>query len=95
MAYRLSVKAERDVFKIFIDSAREFGIAQADKYHGGLLRVFGFLAENLRAVRLRRKFVPQVGIHAYGAHVVIFSLTGDDVRIVRVLHGQQDWAQWL
>lgn len=95
MAYRLSAKAERDVFNIFVDSAREFGIAQADKYHGGLRGVFEFLAENPRAVRLRKEFVPPVGIHAYGAHVVIFSLKGDDVRIVRVLHGQQDWARWL
>ena len=95
MGYVVSRKAERDILNIFLEGAGKYGIAQADKYHYGLFRVFDFLAANPRAVRLRAEFSPPVGIHAYGAHVVVFALKGENVRIVRVLHGRQDWASWL
>jgi plasmid stabilization system protein ParE len=34
-------------------------------------------------------------LYFYGAHVVVYTATGDHILIVRVLHGRQDWLARL
>jgi len=95
VAYRLSKKAAQDVIDIYAYGAREFGIAQAEKYQESLSRIFNFLSEHPLAVRERTEFSPPVRIHAVGAHVVIYVTEGADILIVRVLGGRQDWTEYV
>jgi plasmid stabilization system protein ParE len=45
MAYRLSRKAEDDIIQIYVTGVAEFGVDQAERYHEGLERILGFLAD--------------------------------------------------
>lgn len=95
MVYRLTNAAAEDVAAIFVRGAAEFGLTQAEKYHFGLERIFEFLAANPRAGRERDEFSPPVRLHLFGVHVVVYRIVGEDILVVRVLHGRRDWESWL
>ena len=95
MVYRLTNAAAEDVAAIFVRGAAEYGLAQAEKYHAGLERIFEFLAANPRAARERDEFSPPVRLHPFGVHIVVYRIVGEDILVVRVLHERQDWEIWL
>ena len=92
MIYQLSKEAEQDVFDIFIYSAEEFGIQQAESYHDKLAACFEFVAESPAAAPLREEIAPPVRIHPVGAHIVIYTEepTGE-IPIIRVRHQHENW----
>ncbi|MGD8177155.1 type II toxin-antitoxin system RelE/ParE family toxin [Marinimicrobium sp. ARAG 43.8] len=92
MSYQLSREAEQDILNIFLHTAEEFGMDQAERYHDKLAVCFEFLAENPSAAPLRPEISPPVRIHPIGAHIVVYTL--DDVGclfIIRVRHQHEDW----
>lgn len=90
--YTLSRKAEEDIIAIFIYGVAEFGIQQAERYHDLLENTFQFLAENPEAARERPEITPPVRIHPIESHVVIYTVDADEnILIVRVRHGREDW----
>ncbi len=91
MTCSLSRAAESDIIGIYVWTAQEFGMAQADAYHEGLESAFGFIAEFPRAARERSEIDPPVRVHAYKSHIIVYVLDGDDVRVLRVRHGREDW----
>ena len=95
MAYRLTNAAADDVAAIFVRGAAEFGLAQAEKYHSGLEKIFEFLAANPRAARERDEFSPPVRLRPFGVHLVVYRIVGEDILVVRVLHGRQNWEGFL
>jgi len=95
LVYRLTNAAAEDVAAIFVRGAAEYGLAQAEKYHAGLERIFEFLAANPRAARERDEFSPPVRLHPFGVHIVVYRIVGEDIIVVRVLHERQDWEIWL
>jgi toxin ParE1/3/4 len=91
MSYRLSRKAEDDIVQLYLTGVRLFGVPQAERYHGGLERVFEFLAAHPLAARERTEINPPVRIHPYKAHVVVYLADNDGVLILRVRPGREDW----
>lgn len=95
MRYRTTKRAEEDIIDIYVRGTREFGEAQAERYHAGLMRALEFIAATPFAARERGEYTPPVRMHFYEAHVVVYVLKDDHALIVRVLHGHQDWARQL
>ncbi|MGF7210838.1 toxin ParE1/3/4 [Skermanella aerolata] len=95
MNFKTTQKADEDIIAIYVYGAQEFGTAQAERYHAGLITSFEFLAEHPFAARERTEFNPPVRFHFYEAHVVVYVVTDEHVLIVRVLHGRQDWERHL
>jgi toxin ParE1/3/4 len=95
MRYRTTERAEEDIIDAYVRGARDFGEAQAERYHAGLMRALEFVATNPLAARERAEYTPPVRMHFYEAHVVVYVLKEDHILIVRVLHGHQDWARQL
>lgn len=94
MTYRLSREAEEDIVRIYIGGARLFGHAQAEAYHGELKSRFELLAHNPRMARERSEISPPVRIHPYKAHLIVYVIdANDDVLIIRIRHGHEDWAE--
>lgn len=90
--YVLSRKAEEDIIAIFMYGVAEFGIQQAERYHDLLENAFQFLAENPEAARERLEITPPVRVHPIESHIVIYKLDADEnVLIIRVRHGREDW----
>ncbi|MCC7267747.1 MAG: type II toxin-antitoxin system RelE/ParE family toxin [Caulobacteraceae bacterium] len=95
MAYRLSRRADEDVVAIYVEGVREFGADQAETYYAGLVETFLFLAEFPKAARERTETRPPVRIHPYRSHIVVYVIEGDDIWILRVRHGREDWSNDL
>ena len=43
----------------------------------------------------RSEFNPPVRIHPSGKHLIVYRYSGENLDIVRILGGQQDWASIL
>jgi toxin ParE1/3/4 len=91
MDYKLSRKAEDDVFHLYVEGAGQFGRHQAEADYAGLEQVFAILAEHPRLARERDEITPPVRIHPYRSHIVIYVTDGDDILILRIRHGREDW----
>ncbi len=92
MAYRLSVKAENDILKAYLEGVRLFGVEQAEKYYADLEHAFEFLSDTPNAARERLEITPPVRVHPYRSHIIIYLIDNDcDILILRVRHGREDW----
>lgn len=91
MTYRTTTEADRELIEIYVFGAERFGVQQSEQYLDGLFQTFDLLAENPYLARERRELNPPMRLHPYGAHMIVYAITGDDILIVRVLHGRQDW----
>ncbi len=91
MKYRLSQRADQDLDEIYTRGAELFGLEQADEYAAGLTRVFKFLASFPRAARERVEANPPVRAHPYKSHIVVYTIDQEEILIVRIRHGHEDW----
>ena len=93
MTYRLTGKAAADIRHIYAEGIRQFGPAQAARYHARLERVFTLPSDNPELARARPELSPPVRIHPCGSHLVIYRVEADGgILIVRVRHGREDWT---
>ncbi len=93
MTYRLSARAEADLTDIWIYSAEQWGVDQADRYVDALLRRFSWLPGNQTLWKVRPDIAE--GVHCYPeqSHVIYFRSFRshqDGLEILRVLHGRMD-----
>lgn len=95
MGVRTTRQADQDIIGLYLRGAAEFGITQAELYHEGLLATFAMLADNPRMARERTKLRPPMRLHPWQSHLIAYVVEGDDILIIRVLHGRQDWEQLL
>jgi len=92
VAYTLSRKAEDDLIEIYIEGASLFGVDQANHYHGKIEHMFGLLSENPRMAHERIEISPSVRIHPFCSHLIVYTVDdNDDIFIVRIRHGHEDW----
>lgn len=96
MTYRTTRQADRDLSKIYIDSAAIFGLQQADRYLQSIEAALDRLAVHPRLARERREIDPPIRLLPCGSHLIAYLVEADDgVLIVRVLHARQNWLELL
>ena len=95
MTFRTTPRAQQDIIDIYVAGSVQFGMAQAEKYHFGLLKTFDLLAANPFVARERPEYDPPTRLHRYRAHMIAFIEDEAGILIVRVLHGRQDWESAL
>ncbi len=94
MACRLTRAAERDIIRAYVEGVRTFGAAQAEACHARLERTFDLIAASPRLAHERTEITPPIRIHPCGAHVIVYVVDpNDDVPIVRLRHGREDWTR--
>ena len=91
MRYRLTLSAEADIARLYVDGVRHFGPAQAESYFAGLEAALEFLADYPRAARERREIDPPVRIHRCRSHMIVSLIDGPGPLILRVRHAREDW----
>lgn len=91
MRYRTTFEADQDIIDIYIRGAEQFGVSQSERYVDDLFNTFERLADNPHMARERHELNPAMRLHPYQAHVIAYTIREDDILIVRVLHGRQDW----
>lgn len=95
-----SPEAERDQLGIFIDTARQWSVAQAKRYSEFLLTTAQQLAEQPAVAPL----VPnQEGVRCYvarwknarGGHRIFFEEIPEGINVIRILHTAMNWEEQL
>lgn len=94
-SYRLAPRAFDDLEDIWRYTAETWSVAQADLYTDGLTRVFETIAALPTLARERTEFDPPVRIHAHEGHLIVYTLSDDNLIILRLLGGRQDWMPIL
>jgi toxin ParE1/3/4 len=94
LPFRFTRKAEEDVIGLYIEGARMFGPAQADRYHLELQNVFDLIGRTPMIARECREITPPVRVHPHKAHLIVHVVDGDGAAlIVRVRHRREDWER--
>ncbi|MCD2172845.1 type II toxin-antitoxin system RelE/ParE family toxin [Rhizobium sp. C4] len=93
--YVLTPRASDDFEAIWLYTAETWSVEQADAYTDDLTRIFDLLVKIPEMAREYREFSPHVRIHTHRSHVIVYLVEGDNVLIVRILGGQQDWRTIL
>jgi toxin ParE1/3/4 len=86
--YRLTLRAEADVFEIFLYGLEALGSIQARRYKDDLARCFVTLAENPRMGRPAEAVAPGLRRHEHQSHVIFYEIDGPDILIIAVVHGR-------
>lgn len=92
---RLTPQAEVDMEEIWMHGAAKWSPEQADRYVDGITTVFDLLCAMPGIARERLEFTPPVRIHPSGAHLIIYRTVGDQLDVLRILGGRQDWPRLL
>lgn len=92
MALRFAQAAEDDLLEIFVTGTLEFGETQAKKYQEKLRRSLNFIEANPPGVRERPELKGGLmRVHPSGVHVIIYTVQGQDVLVIRVRNAREDW----
>lgn len=86
--YRISNRADGDLFDIYVHGVERFGRVQAISYQMSFRDCFELLAEHPRMGRLSPSIAEDVRRHEHGSHVILYQEREDHVLIVAVLHGR-------
>ena len=95
MLFQTTKKADEDIIGIYLHGVKNFGQAQAEKYHAELGKMFALLAETPEMARERTEFKPSVRIYYHETHVIVYTASDRDILILCVLSGRQDWEKHL
>ena len=94
MAFHLAASARRDLWEILDYIFGDSGESAA-RFEARFIRSFSMLAQNPFLGRSRDEVAPGYRSVVVGRYVVFYLATGEDVEIVRVLHGRRDLSAVL
>ena len=95
MAWRTAEAAADDMQAIAEDGIMKFGVRHARNYTIRLIDMFDTLALHPGMAAERQASLRVIRIMPCGSHNILYIVENEDVIILRVLHGLQDWFDLL
>jgi toxin ParE1/3/4 len=95
VAWILTATAVADLDAISAESARQFGFQQSEFYERRLVDMLDVLAANPRLAVERQASQSRVRLMPVGAHNILYVIENEDVLVIRVVHGLQNWFDLL
>ena len=93
--WRTTSEAEYDLQFIAEQGVVQFGPRVSRAYIGRLIEMFGTIAEHPPVGSERLAQSGSVRLMPYGSHNILYIVENEDVIILRVLHGLQNWFDLL
>jgi toxin ParE1/3/4 len=94
MPLKLSQEADEDLRRIYLYGAEVHGLDAADRYAARLRKALDLIADNPRMARRREELDGDVRAHPVRAHIIVYEIGSDDeVIVLRVRHGREDWQR--
>ncbi len=91
----VSPLARNDLLRIYQYGKTQWGAAQAGNYLSALGESFWVLRNQPSIGADREDVLPGIRSFPVASHTIFYTLKGEDVEIVRVLHRRQDAARNL
>ena len=95
MQLDISAQAGRDIDEIFIYGLNHFGETVARSYYNDLFDLFELILATPQMARQRTGLKYKCRMVVFQSHVVFYRTVRRNVRILRVLHGKQNWRDHL
>ncbi len=89
--YKVSVKSEIDLTKMYEYGIETFGLKQAKSYLLGMHTMFQILANNTNLGRDASEYVLSLKRFSYKSHTIFYLTTDIDILIIRVLNQSMDY----
>ena len=86
--YRLTKRADADLFDIFVYTIENFGSGQARRYSESMSRCFQLLAENPAMGRKADAIGRRIRRHEHGSHVILYEEDAEGVLILAIVHSR-------
>ena len=93
--YRLTPAAQNDLADIWLYTAQQCSVTQADRYTDILEDTLERLLFMPDMARERPEFDPPVRIHPSADHLIIYHIEKDHLSVLRILGASQDWQAIL
>jgi toxin ParE1/3/4 len=95
MDFTFSPDAEKDLDEIQIYTIRNFGLRQSRDYKRKLLIAVENICEFPYSGRKLGSILSNIYRYEVEKHVIFYKVTGDNIRIIRILHRATDFLNIL
>jgi toxin ParE1/3/4 len=95
MQLEVSARAQKDIDQVFFPGLEEFGKAQALLYSSAMFDLFELILVNPKMGNERTEFKRKPRSIHFKSHIIFYRVSRSKVRIIRVLHGRQNWVDHL
>lgn len=95
MAWILTLAAVADLDRVAAEGALRFGFLQSEIYEQELVAMLDTLADHPYLASERQASRNLVRLMPYGSHNIVYIVENEDVVVLRVLHGLQNWFDLL
>ena len=95
MVWILTSAALDDLDRVAASGALHFGLAQSEAYEQEFVAMLDTLADMPYLAPERQASQQTVRLMPCGSHNILYVIENDDVVVLRVLHGLQNWFDLL
>lgn len=95
MKLEYTADALEDLVKIELRGIDNFGDKQTKNYLAKIEHSIGLILDNPLLARERQDTLRPVRIRTVGAHLIVYEVLEDCIRIVRIIYGRQNWQDNL
>ena len=92
---RLHPRAQSDLTEIWVYTAQQWSLTQADSYLRGLDDTLTLLRDQPDIARRFGSSVPPVRVQRYKSHLVIFTASASTLDVIRIVHARSNWQALL
>ena len=89
----LSPAAREDLRAIHQYGSRQWGKLRSDEYMSSLKDKLWLLPQQPEIGKARPELLPDVRSVSVASHVIFYRVQGEELQIIRILHGRQDVAR--
>ena len=91
--YTYSKRAERDLIQIYKDTAKEWGVLQADEYNRKLQKTITLLADHPNAGQRCDEIKTGCRRFQCEKHLFLYRKRKADIFVIRILHTRMDYQR--
>ena len=92
MKIEISAQANADLDRMVQEGLRQFGRKQTEAYLESTYTAFRMIADFPYANREYAEFKPPVRVYPHRSHLIIYVVEGEQLNILRIRHGREDWS---
>jgi plasmid stabilization system protein ParE len=95
MKLEYTADALEDLVEIELRGILNFGTRQTENYLAKIEHSIGLILDSPRLAQERQDTLRPVRIRTVGAHVIVYEVFDEHIRIVRIIYGRQNWQENL